>query len=173
MRTMPCTGVAVASGIEMETFFPPPGDGGRSPLNVASHPRMKAIMQSRDQHLTSTARPHARLSEKNVFRVVWAPRFWRLFLVSAKAFAGAVIPSLLLLLLLRLMQVTTSWAVMINWPSALRFGTISAIVVAICFNLTFALSPRRQILLSTGVVLVATASYVGVDLWFRYLSMGR
>ena len=26
---MPCTGVAVASGFEMETLLPPPGDGGR------------------------------------------------------------------------------------------------------------------------------------------------
>jgi hypothetical protein len=27
---MPCTGVAVASGFEIETLLPPPGDGGRS-----------------------------------------------------------------------------------------------------------------------------------------------
>ena len=32
-RTMPCTGVAVASGFEMETLLPPPGDGGRSPTD--------------------------------------------------------------------------------------------------------------------------------------------
>ena len=113
-----------------------------------------------------------RLSEENVFQVVWAPKFWRLFLVSAKALAGAVIPAILLQLLLSLTEVATSWTVMIYWPPALRFGTLSGIAAGICFNMTFALSMRQQMLLSTGTVIVATASYVGVDLWFRYLSMG-
>lgn len=33
-ETKPCTGVAVASDLEMDTQLPPPGDGGRYPINV-------------------------------------------------------------------------------------------------------------------------------------------
>jgi hypothetical protein len=49
---MPCTGVAVASGFEIETLLPPPGDGGRSARslprrsNPISSPLRSGILDS-------------------------------------------------------------------------------------------------------------------------------